>query len=127
MVAPGCGKSDANRATICGQVTLDGKPIEQGSISFTPIQGAQGTAVGATIKDGQYRLSAAQGPGIGMNRVEISSIRKTGRKIAKGMGGTGLTMEETAEAVAPRFNSNSNVTLEIKAGDNVGNFEAFSK
>jgi hypothetical protein len=123
----GCGKSIANQGAVQGHVTLDAKPIEQGSILFTPIKETRGMVVGGQISNGEYRLPAAKGPAVGWNRVEIRSGRKTGRTIPKGFGATGEMMEELAEAVAKRFNSESTLTVEINPGDNTADFRVTSQ
>lgn len=123
----GCGQGDPNRGTVGGTVTLDTKPVEQGTIQLIPVRGTQGTVVGGAIRAGQYRLSGASGPAVGWNRVEILSPRKTGRKIPKGFGATGEMVDELVDAVASQYNSKSTLAIEIKPGDNVGNFEVRSK
>lgn len=123
----GCGRTDANRNAIGGTVTLDGKPIEQGSILFIPIDGAKGTATGGQIEMGRYQIASHDGAAVGRNRVEVRAVHKTGRMIARGLGATGKMIEEQSEGVATRFNSNSTLTIEIKPGDNISDFEVTSK
>jgi len=41
----GCNKPDANRSVVTGEVKLDGKPLERGSILFTPIDGTKGKSI----------------------------------------------------------------------------------
>ncbi len=41
----GCGSAD--RANVSGKVTLDGQPLETGSIAFEPIEGTQSPSAGA--------------------------------------------------------------------------------
>jgi hypothetical protein len=129
LLAPlaGCGGGNPHQGTVQGLVTLDTKPLDQGCIAFAPINGTHGMVVGGQISNGHYRLSTANGPAVGWNRVEIRSSRKTGRMIAKGLGGSGEMVEEQTESVPARFNSTSTLTIEIKPGDNVGNFEVTSK
>lgn len=123
----GCSAEGTRRGEICGHVTLDGQPLKQGSILFTPIEGTHGAVTGGEIKDGQYRLTVAKGPAVGWNQVEIRAVRKTGRMIPKGLGGTGQMVEETVEAVAPRFNMQSTLKIDVKEGENKADFEVESK
>src|SRR5687768_15792207 len=44
IVLSSCGEAGMN--TLQGTVTLDGKPLESGSISFTPVDGQAQTAGG---------------------------------------------------------------------------------
>jgi hypothetical protein len=127
LVVSGCGKMNANRSAIRGEVKLNGQLLEQGSILFSPIEGTSGTVTGGRIEQGRYQLSAANGPAIGTNRVEIRVPRTTGKMVPRGLGATGKMVEEQIEAVAPQFNTASTLRIEIKPGDNVGNFEVTSK
>lgn len=48
----GCGGGGGE---VSGTVTYDGKPVEQGSISFVPADG-KGPTTGDAIKDGKYTV-----------------------------------------------------------------------
>lgn len=127
-LACGCGsKSRWQHAAVEGEVTLDGVPIERGSIRFIPTGQTQGVPTGAAIEKGQYRIAAADGPVVGTNRVEISASRKTGRKIQAAMSDPGKTMDETVEAVPARYNKKSTLEREIKSEKNVLDFELRTK
>ncbi len=123
----GCNGDTSNRGAIRGAVNLDGQPVELGMIAFLPIEGTVGVATAAEIKDGQYSLPAAKGPGIGRNRVEIRVARKTGKMIPKGLSSTGKMVEEQVEAAAPRFNAQSTLTVDVKSGENTADFDVASK
>ena len=118
----GCGGS--NRGAVEGTVTLDGKPIESGAITFRPVGDTKGATSGGEIKDGHYALPADAGPMIGTNRVEISAWRQTGRMVPAALGDPHAgTKAEVVEAVAPRFNVDSTLEVEIRAGRNTCDFE----
>ncbi len=125
--AIGCGKADSNRGSVSGEVKLDDKPLEQGSILFTPVDGTKGTVAGGEIKNGKYQLSGEKGPALGKNSVAIRAVRKTGKMVQKPMAPRGEMTEELAEAVAPRFNSSTTLSFEVKPGANTGNFDVQSK
>jgi hypothetical protein len=65
----GCGGA----LSVSGTVTYDGKPIEDGQISFLPVDG-KGTPAGAPIVGGKYRID--KGLDVGQRRVEILGNRK---------------------------------------------------
>src|SRR5262245_56431833 len=73
----GCGSGDElPRQEVTGTVTLNGKPLESGSIQFQPEEAAgQGVAVsgGALISNGQYRIKRAEGLTPGSYKVLIFS------------------------------------------------------
>lgn len=127
FLAMGCGKGAANRSTISGEVTLDGMPLEQGSIMFTPIEDTKGVVAGGQIQNGRYRFDEATGPAIGTNRVEIQAMRKNGAMVPRPMGAPGEMIEGSDQAVAAKFNSESTLKIEVKPGENTANFDATSK
>lgn len=123
----GCNASSTRQGAVSGHVTLDGQSVERGSILFTPIDGTPGVVTGGEIKGGQYALSGVKGPAVGWNRVEVRAARGTGKMIPRGLGGTGEPVEEQVEGVAPRFNTQSTLKVEIKAGNNTADFQVTSK
>ncbi len=64
----GCG---SNRFPVAGEVTFDGKPVEQGTISLEPID-RQGPTTGGKITNGKYRLEGDAAPLPGKKTVRIS-------------------------------------------------------
>lgn len=59
-VLVGCSSRNDNGVTVRGNVTLDGKPLESGIITFLPIDG-KGRSASATIVDGKYVTLVAPG------------------------------------------------------------------
>ena len=53
----GCGGA-GGRQSIEGTVTLDGKPLEKGQITFVPQSGTQGPTAGAEIIAGRFAIPA---------------------------------------------------------------------
>jgi len=78
-----CLGCSANLATVQGNVTFDGQPVEKGSIIFEPADGV-GPVAGGTIENGKYRLDWEGGLVPGKMIVRISAGRPTGRKIKAG-------------------------------------------
>jgi hypothetical protein len=124
LLGSGCGRANRGRGAVSGEVKLDGKPVEHGSILFLPMQGAEGREASGPIERGLYKLSAVA---IGQNRVEIRAMRKTGQKVPMPYAKHGETVDEEVPAVAERFNSASTLAAEMKPGDNVANFEVLSQ
>jgi hypothetical protein len=127
VLAAGCDKNVANRGAVRGAVTLDGQPLEEGSILFTPMEGTQGITTGGQIEKGRYQLANAIGPAVGWNRVEIQAMRKTGKMLQKPLGPPGEMVPERQSLVPARFNSESTLKAEIKTGDNVIDFPLSAK
>ena len=120
----GCGPG---ASSLTGGVTLDGQPLADGSLLLTPVDMNKGTAAGCEIKGGKYALSGAQAPAPGKYKAEVHANRKSGKQVQKAMGQKGEMMDELVEAVAPRFNKATELTVEVKPGANTADFAVFSK
>src|SRR5262245_20523543 len=71
-----------SRPAAQGSVTLDGAPVDGGSIAFIPVgAGEQQQRVGVPIVDGRYTIPADKRLAPGKYRVEIYWPKKTGRKV----------------------------------------------
>ena len=55
----GC-QPDDGLCPVEGTVTLDGQPLEEGSIGMGPMVGQPGTAVGGKIINGEFKLRASE-------------------------------------------------------------------
>ena len=80
----GCGKG--NLAAVEGNVTVGGKPADDGGIAFNPADG-QGPSVGTAIKDGKYQMAGDKGLPPGAKNVAITVTLKTGRQVKSGAFG----------------------------------------
>ena len=78
-------------------------------------------AAWSAVKGGQYAIAAKDGLGTGPFRVEIRALRPTGEKSAD------PELIPAKEAVPAKYNSKSELTLEIKPGSNTADFELKSK
>jgi len=114
----GCGSSGAS---VSGKVTLDGAPLDDATITFVPVAGGQQQAAWSSVKGGQYVIAAQDGLGTGPFRVEIRALRPTGEKSAD------PELIPAKEAVPAKYNSKSELTVEIEAGPNTADFELKSK
>lgn len=72
-LAPGCGGGNPlGRQAVSGAITLDGAPLDQGSIQFSPHQ-RSGVSGGAVISAGAYQIAADKGLPPGQYLVRIFS------------------------------------------------------
>lgn len=55
----GCGPKDG-LTPVSGTITLDGQPLEKGTVNFAP-KGGPGTATGAPIENGKYEARVSPG------------------------------------------------------------------
>src|SRR5437870_5517944 len=95
----GCGGS---KASVAGDVSADGTPVDHGSIVFVPA-GGSGASVGTDVRDGKYTLPAERGLVAGKYKVEITWNKKTGRK-GRDIADTGAVIEERLQVLPEKFN-----------------------
>src|SRR5262249_19581338 len=70
----GCGDSDElPREPVSGTVTLDGKPLASGLITFQPGGGDVATQGGGAIESGKYAIPRDQGLVPGNYRVSVTN------------------------------------------------------
>lgn len=114
-VAPGCGSGDSlNRQAVSGTVTLDGQPLDQGTIEFVPTD-AQGLLSGSLITSGNFAVPADKGLPPGKYTVRISSAEATGGPAAP--SGADLDNSQPAkERIPAKYNSESELTAEVTDG-----------
>jgi hypothetical protein len=124
LFAAGCG-TDAGSVT--GEVTYDGKLVENGFITFTPADG-KGKMVGAPITNGRYyaekippgskiaKIEASSGPGPSVQSSE--DMAKLSKEWKDKVGKDGVIRTETVPADA----EGNNQTVEVKQGEQTLNF-----
>ena len=114
LVSAGCGGGGGAPVSAKGVVTFDGKPVDEGSISFEPADG-QGPTLGGTIEGGRYECSGPSGAGA--KRVRIRGVLKTGRKIEVGPPSPkGVMVDEIKGPIPPAYNDKSTLTADLAAG-----------
>lgn len=121
----GC-RGGAPTAMVEGEVTLDEMPIEIGAILFVPT-GEAGAVTGGAIERGKYRLDGKQSLTPGNYKVEIRANRKSGKQIKDSLSQAGAPIDEMVEAVAPQFNTNTELQVDIVPGANTKNFQVRSR
>ena len=85
LVLAGC--SSNNRVAVSGDVTLDGKPLDGGAISFRPAPGNASSSSGGQIRQGRFQLTADRGLAPGKYLVTVQAFQPTGRTIKDGQSG----------------------------------------
>jgi hypothetical protein len=117
----GCGDkqvAEAPRAKVSGKITLNGKPVTTGRIIFDLGNGQPPGSF--DILDGSYEGLAM----IGKNRVIINATRKVSMKEKMKMDGPGYDQMTEENMIPPRYNSASEITREVVAGQpNEFNFD----
>lgn len=125
----GCGGSSGpERASLSGQVTFDGVPVEKGTIAFIPDGKTVGPTAGGVIEKGRYSVSRESGPVLGTHLVEITAYRPGKQIEVAGAGGAsggpsgGGSVQETEMYIPEQYNKKTTLTVTIKSGSNVHDF-----
>jgi hypothetical protein len=123
----GCSKGGP-AGVVHGTVTLDGRPLDEGTVQLSAIDGQAPTA-GAQIVDGKFETRAA----VNKYRVKIESniaVGPDGKKVQTGkkINKYAPQPEFTVKQLVPdKYNTNSNLELDVKSGLNEPKFELTSK
>lgn len=110
MVVVGCGKDGGGRVTIGGSVTLNGTPLETGTISFLPADG-KGASAGATITNGKYETEIAPGS----KKVSISAEKVISQRPRDPADPSGEQITETQKLIPPQYNDQTTLTVDVPA------------
>ena len=114
IVLPGCGtKGGLSMKVVHGTVTAGGQTVDTGMVRFVPIQLTKGPASAGRIENGQYRVVARGGVPLGKHRVEVTALKKTGRKL-KARGPFEEQMIDETVPMAPEQYAGSNSPLEFE-------------
>jgi hypothetical protein len=123
LLLTGCGGksySGDQRFPLSGAATLDGQPIDLGSLSLIPA-GDDGRASGGVITDGKYNVPEENGPTAGKYRVELHWLKRTGKQLRDAESGE--MYDQRVEALPKKYFENSALTVEVPAPENTFNFE----
>lgn len=123
FAAVGCG---GGTASVSGTVTLDGKPIEGASVTFTPASGdggGVGGSYGKTDAQGKFTLRTVagdrSGAAVGKHKVAISLSKGENPKNPE------AAQKDTIPA---KYNAKSDLTFDVPSGGtDKANFDLQSK
>jgi len=114
----GCGESDKlPREAVSGTVSVEGKPLKSGLITFVPNESNTPTQGGALILEGKYTVPKNQGLVPGKYRIIITSPEDKGEIIFdKTNNAPGLPPIPAKEVIPRQYNSESLLSAEVTAG-----------
>ncbi|MFI4876784.1 MAG: hypothetical protein ACIALR_15645 [Blastopirellula sp. JB062] len=121
-LAIGCRYETERQGLVSGVVTLDDQPLENGSISFLPIDGKTATA-GGIIKNGQFSISMPPGK----KKVEIVGAKVIGQRAAYAGDKNSPMVDVTKEIVPSQYNVSSQLVVDVATGENHEKFVLTSK
>lgn len=119
LFGSGCGNAD--RATVSGRVSVQGRPLAEGVVTFRPGLKTPGPEFSGDITGGEYHVEKDVLPG--QYTVEVRSWKKTGR-IVKSPFGTDT--EEIVNAIPERYwGPQTELSVELQPGSNRADFELY--
>lgn len=126
LLLQGCRSGEGPQlGTVTGVVTLDGKPLADAIISFTPDEAGRPSS-GVTNREGRYQLeySASQrGALVGSHRVHISTDQGGDNEGRKNQS----SASSSREKVPDRYRGTESLTAVVKAGRNKIDFTLISE
>jgi len=115
VIASGC---TSRYATVEGEVTYEGQPIEIGRILFEP-EDSKAPKRGGRFDKGHYVLTSPDAPTPGNHLVRISWLKPTGQTYRNEFGDV---LPRTAEGLPDKYHKDSTLTVTLKPGKNVVDF-----
>jgi hypothetical protein len=113
------GCKGAHLAEVSGRVTLDGKPLSEGLVTFRPAPETAGPEFSGQVANGEYRVVKSVLPGT--YSVQVRSWQKTGRTVESPLG---KNTEEIIDIIPTRYASpGSELSAVLASGPNSVNFD----
>jgi hypothetical protein len=107
--------------TVAGTITVDGKPLEHGIISYVPADGA-GEPITVEVRDGKYELQIVTGD----KQVQISAPVVIGKRKESDAPDAPL-VDITEESLPDKYHVKTELTFEVQAGANTKDWSVESK
>lgn len=122
-VALGCGPK-TDRLSLSGDVTLNGAPLDSGSIRFSSAGDGPLQSTGAVIIDGAFVIPAEKGLLPGKYRVEINSPDDHAKPVRVAAYPGGPSMEVPADRIPAAYNIDSDKAVDVdRDSDNHFDFD----
>ncbi|WP_166820337.1 carboxypeptidase-like regulatory domain-containing protein [Thalassoroseus pseudoceratinae] len=119
FIAIGCGSSDdtPELGTVSGTVTLDGNPVPDAMVSFTPKEGGRPSS-GKTDESGYYELQYSpsnNGAVPGKHQVRITTATTVASDTGEDV--------EVAEKIPAQYNAETELIEEVEPGAQTIDFD----
>ncbi|WP_145265289.1 carboxypeptidase-like regulatory domain-containing protein [Calycomorphotria hydatis] len=124
LMAFGCSEEGPKLGTVSGTVTLDGEPLPNAQLMFTP-RGEGRPSTASTDENGMYKLAytaGKKGALTGSHRVSITTAVDQYSDEA-----TGKRVEAVEEKLPAKYHQKSELTAEIQEGSNTIDFSLESQ
>jgi hypothetical protein len=118
----GCS-SKPPRGQVSGTVTLDGQPLENGTIQFYPAKGVVGQTAGGGIENGKYSVETS----VGEMTVTINGTKVVGKQKMYDTPDSPV-VDKVIELIPQKYNALSELKVTVAQGPNENvNFDLKSK
>jgi hypothetical protein len=115
--AGGCGGQST--VSVEGKVTVDGKPLDVGTIGFHP-DGWEGKTVGNTVLNGEYKVPEKLGLAPGKYKVQVHWLKPTGKK---SKSETGEELDVREEGLPEKYHEKTELKADLTTGPNKVDFD----
>jgi hypothetical protein len=116
LVVAGCGGEKLpGLGQVSGTITMDGKPVADAAVQFTPTEAGATASVGQTDTSGNYELYYSRGnkgAKVGEHSVTVNNFRDAGES---GQG--------QRESIPAKYNVTTELKATVKRGANKINFD----
>jgi hypothetical protein len=128
ILAGGCGPANPlGRKAVSGKITLNGAPLENGNISFSP-KSDKGVSSGAVIVGGAYSIETEKGLPEGEYVVRIFAATPDTRAPDPNLPPGPRTSPPGIDLIPPEYNARSDKVARVTAeGPNEFNFDIVTK
>ncbi len=112
LILGGCGPGGPEIASVEGTVTMDGKPLANATVVFSPMGGRPAGA--RTDQDGHYVLnfgSGRKGAMPGINKIRITTVSEAF------VDEDGKKVPGSRETIPVEYNQSSTLEFDVKAGE----------
>jgi hypothetical protein len=116
MGCSGSAPDDRPRQAVSGEVTLDGKPLDNAQIVFDPKSKTDGVGAFGTIVEGHFSIAKSEGPVPGSYFVRISSAASTSAAADHKPGELKkFDLSTPKDLIPPQFNSDTKLSADVKS------------
>ena len=91
----GCGEPSFPTVPLAGEVTIDGMPLEEGTIAFVPLEKGLGPEASTEIRAGKYQAQVPRG----RLKVFLQGTRATGNMVEE----YGVQRAELVNAIPAQY------------------------
>ncbi|MFW6171784.1 MAG: carboxypeptidase-like regulatory domain-containing protein [Planctomycetota bacterium] len=141
LTCVGCGSGGPEVGKVSGKVTMDGEPLDNALVTFTPVDGGR-PSTGKTDENGNYTLAYADRMGalVGKHQVrvttltevegedmsEIGSDSEAYMKQATGGSASDYDNATVSEPIPAKYNTETELTRDVESGKNTIDIELSS-